>query len=68
MLQSDDEDLDGVLHQLLPVVGDQQVVVGDAVAHRVVGTHHVEQGGEERQGVSEREEVGGGAGAETEVS
>lgn len=29
------------------------MVVRDAVAHGVVGTHHVEQGGEERQGVSE---------------
>lgn len=52
MLQGDDEDLHGLLHQLLPVVGEQQVVVGDAVAHGVVGAHHVEQGGEEGQGVS----------------
>lgn len=52
MLQGDDKDLDGLLHQLLPVVREQQVVVRDAVPHRVVGTHHVEQGGEERQGMS----------------
>lgn len=31
------------------------MVVRDAVAHRVIGTHHVEQRGEERQGVSGRE-------------
>lgn len=52
VLQRHDEDLDRLLHQLLPVVGEEQVVVRDAVAHRVVGAHHVEQGGEERQGVS----------------
>lgn len=52
MLQSHDEDLHCLLHQLLPVVGEEQVVVGDAVAHRVVGTHHIQQRGEQRQRVS----------------
>lgn len=52
VLQGDDKDLDGLLHQLLPVVWEQQVVVRDAVAHGVVGTNHIEQGGEQRQGVS----------------
>ena len=56
VLQGDDEDLHGLLHQLLPVVGEEQVIVRDAIAHRVVGTHHVYQGGEERQGMPE---VGG---------
>lgn len=41
VLQSHDEDLHGLLHQLLPVVREEQVVVGDAVAHRVVGAHHI---------------------------
>lgn len=52
VLQSHDENLNRLLHQLLPVVREEQVVVGDAVAHRVVGAHHIEQGGEERQRVS----------------
>lgn len=63
VLQGDDKDLDRLLHQLLPVVGEQQVVVRDAVPHRVVGTHHVEQGGEQRQGMS-----GGGSERRVEVS
>lgn len=60
LLKGDDEDLDRLLHQQLPLVGEQQVVVGEAVADGVVGAHHVEQGGEERQGVSERSKTGGG--------
>jgi len=52
VLQGDNKDLERLLHQLLPVVGEQQVVVREAVAHRVVGTHHVEQGGEQGQGMS----------------
>lgn len=52
VLQSHDENLHRLLHQLLPVVREEQVVVGDAVAHRVVGAHHIQQGGEERQRVS----------------
>lgn len=52
VLQRHDEDLNRLLHQLLAVVGKEQVVVRDAVAHRVVGTHHVQQGGEQRQRVS----------------
>lgn len=52
MLQGYDKDLERLLHQLLPVVGEQEVVVGDPVAHRVVGTHHVEQRGEQRQRMS----------------
>jgi len=55
VLQAHDEDLHGLLHQLLPVVGEQQVVVGDPVAHRVVSAYHVQQRGEERQSVPERE-------------
>lgn len=42
MLQSDNEDLHRLLHQLLPVVREEQVVVRDAVAHRIVGTHHIQ--------------------------
>lgn len=61
VLQAHDEDLHRLLHQLLPVVGEEQVVVRDAVAHRVVGTHHIQQRGEQRQrvsaGVSESTEV-----------
>lgn len=52
MLQSDHQDLQRLLHQLLAGVGEQQVVVRDAVTHRVVAADHVEQGCEERQGVS----------------
>lgn len=52
VLQSDDEDLDRLLNQLLPVVGEQQVVVGNAVTHRVVRAHHVDQGGKQGQGMS----------------
>lgn len=52
MVQGDDEHLDGLLGQGFPVVGEEQVVVGDPVAHRVIGTHGVEEGGEEGQGVS----------------
>lgn len=52
VLQSHDENLHRLLHQLLPVVREEQVVVGDAVAHRVIGTHHIQQRGEERQRVS----------------
>lgn len=58
MVQGDDEHLDGLLGQGFPVVGEEQVVVGDPVAHRVIGTHGVEEGGEEGQGVS----AGGGVG------
>lgn len=52
VLQSDHQDLERLLHQLLVGVREQQVVVWDAVAHGVVAAHHVEQGCEERQGVS----------------
>lgn len=51
VLQSDDEDLHCLFNQLLPVVRKQQVVVGNAVAHRVVCTHHVNQGCKQRQGM-----------------
>lgn len=54
VLQGHDEDLHRLLHQLLPVVREEQVVVGDAVAHRVVGAHHIQQRGEQRQRVSAR--------------
>lgn len=40
-----------MLHQLLTGVGEEHVVVGDAIAHRVVGAHHIEEGGEEGQGM-----------------
>lgn len=52
VVQGDNKHLSGLLHQGLPVVREEQVVVGDAVAHRVVGTHGVEERGEERQCVS----------------
>lgn len=52
MLQRHDEDLHSLLHQLLPVVREEQVVVRDAVTHWIVGTHHVQQRGEQRQSVS----------------
>lgn len=51
VLQSNDEDLDRLLHKLLPVVWEQQVVVGNAIAHRVIRTHHVDQRSKQRQGV-----------------
>ena len=40
------------LYQWLPGVREHEVVVGQAVTHWVVRTHHVEEGGEERKGVS----------------
>ena len=52
MLQRHNEDLHSLLHQLLAVVGEEQVVVRDAVAHWIIGAHHVQQRGEERQSVS----------------
>lgn len=52
MLQSHDEDLHSLLHQLLPVVREEQVVVRDAVAHRIICAHHIQQRGEQRQSVS----------------
>lgn len=52
VLQRHDEDLNSLLHQLLPVVREEQVVVRDAVAHWIIGTHHIQQGGEQRKSVS----------------
>lgn len=52
MVQGDNEHLSSLLHQGLPVVREEQVVVGDPVAHRVIGTHGVEERGEEGQCVS----------------
>lgn len=51
VLQGDDEDLQGLLHQLLPVVREKEVVVGNAVAHWVIGAHHIDQRGKQRQGM-----------------
>lgn len=62
MLQGDDEDLDHMHHQLLPLVRGQEVVVRDPVSHGVVGANHVEQRGEEREGVSGRRRGGNGVG------
>lgn len=59
MVQGDDKHLSSLLHQGLPVVGEEQVVVGDPVAHRVIGTHGVEERGEERQCVSAGESRAG---------
>lgn len=55
LLQGDDKDLDRLLHQLLPVVWEQQVVVGEAEAHGVVGADHVEQRGEQRKDMSAKD-------------
>lgn len=52
MLQCDNQDLYSLLHQLLPVVSEQQVVIRDAVAYWIVGTHHIQQRGEQRQRMS----------------
>lgn len=62
VLQGDDEDLDRLHHQLLPLVREQQVVVGDSVSDGVVGANHVEQGGEEGEGVSGQKRDGDGGG------
>lgn len=59
MVQGDDKHLSSLLHQGLAVVGEEQVVVGDPVAHRVIGTHGVEERGEERQCVSAGESRAG---------
>lgn len=61
MLQGNNEDLDRLHHQLLPQVRGQQVVVRDSVSDGVVGANHVEQGGEEGEGVSGQKR-GGDAG------
>lgn len=52
VLQGDDENLNCLHHQLLPLIRGQQVVVRDSVSDGVVGANHVEQGGEEGEGVS----------------
>lgn len=52
ILQRHNKDLDGLLHELLPVVREEQVVVWDTVAHRIIGTHHIQQRGEQRQSMS----------------
>lgn len=52
MVQGDDEHLGRFLHQGFPVVGEEQVVIGDPVAHRVIGTHGVQERREQGQGVS----------------
>lgn len=52
MLQRHNEDLYSLLHQLLPVVREEQVVVRDAIAHRIIGAHHIQQRGEQRQSMS----------------
>ncbi len=57
MLQCHNEDLHSLLHQLLPVVREEQVVVGDAVAHWIVGTHHIQQRGEQRQSMSREKDM-----------
>lgn len=62
VLQGDDEDLDGLPHQLLPLVRGQQVVVRDSVSDGVVGANHVEQGGEEGEGVPGQKRGGDGGG------
>lgn len=52
MLQRHNEDLHSLLHQLLPVVREEQVVVRDAITHWIIGTHHIQQRGEQRQSMS----------------
>ena len=58
MVQGDDEHLGRFLHQGFPVVGEEQVVIGDPVAHRVIGTHGVQERGEQGQGMSAQERRG----------
>lgn len=41
MLQCHNENLYRLLHKLLPVVREEQVVVRDAVAHGIIGTDHI---------------------------
>lgn len=60
MLQGDNKDLDRMHHQLLPLVGEQQVVVREAVSDGVIGAHHVEQRGEQREGMSREKQRGRG--------
>lgn len=57
MLQGHNEDLYRLLHQLFPVVGEQQVVVRDPITHRIISAHHVEQRREQRQGVSVKKNI-----------
>lgn len=57
MLQCHNKNLHSLLHQLLPVVREEQVVVRDAVAHWIIGAHHVQQRGEQRQRVSGHKDV-----------
>lgn len=52
MLQGHNEDLHSLLHQLLPVVRKEQVVVRDAVAHWIIGAHHIQQRCEQGQSMS----------------
>lgn len=62
VFQGDDEDLNCLHHQLLPLIRGQQVIVRDSVSDGVVGANHVEQGGEEGEGVSGQKIDGDGGG------
>lgn len=52
VLERHNEDLYRLLHQLLPVVREEQVVVRDAEAHWIIGAHHIQQRREQRQSMS----------------
>lgn len=57
MFQCHNKNLHSLLHQLLSVVREEQVVVWDAVAHWIIGAHHVQQRGEQRQRMSGDKDV-----------
>lgn len=57
VLKWHNEDLYSLFHQLLPVVSKEQMVVWDAVAHWIVGTHHIQQRGEQRKSMSRKEKT-----------
>lgn len=62
MLQRHDKDLYSLFHQLLPVVTEEQVVVRDAIAHWIIGAHHVQQRGKQRQSMSREKDMKTGLG------
>ena len=51
-VERDDKQLKGCLDQGLTTVSEEQMVVGKAEAHRIVGADHVQQRGEKRQSMA----------------
>jgi len=44
MIQDDDEDLEGGLHEWLPRIAEEQMIVGHPKPNRIIRADHVEEG------------------------